>query len=216
MIKAVLFDLDGTLINTIDDLGDACNFALAKMGFQLHNSEEYKLMVGNGMRKLVERSLPENERTDDKIDKALEFFFEYYNVHNVDKTCSYDGVEELINELQKTGIKIAVVTNKHEPSAISILDKLYKIKFDAIVGNTSTFPAKPDPATANHAMSLLGVTPDECLFVGDSCVDMQTACNCGAVPVGVLWGFRGREELEQNGARYIIEAPHELLDIIKG
>lgn len=214
-IKAVLFDLDGTLINTLDDLADATNIALQRFGYPMHEVNEFKLFVGNGIPKMIERALPEGEKSKENIDKVKAAFFEYYDVHYKDKTTYYDGVADLIAGLRAKGIKTAVVTNKAEHVAVLILNDLYPDCFDLIFGNRDGVPPKPDPTLTLLAMDTLGVKPDECIFMGDSGVDVSTAVNSGAYPVGVLWGFREREELMENGAAEVISAPDELFGIIK-
>ncbi len=215
MIRAVIFDMDGTLTDTIEDLADAANYALGKFGFPQHNTESYKMMVGNGIPKLIERALPEEFRTDEYIGKVKERFFEYYNLHSTDKTKKYEGMTELISELREKGIKIAVVTNKYEPAAIDILHKLYGDVFDCIAGQLDGVPTKPDPTSTFIVMNKLGVKPEECIFIGDSGVDIQTAVNSKALPIGVLWGFRGESELKENGAKHLINRPEQLLRFIK-
>ncbi len=213
-IKAVLFDLDGTLINTIDDLSDAVNYALTKAAYPLHEVSEYKLMVGNGMRKLIERALPEDLRDDATIRRVLADFMEYYNAHSVDKTVPYEGLPEIVKEIRKKGYLTAVVTNKEEKAAKQILSSLYPDSFDLIIGQRDDLPPKPDPAAALLAMKTLGVTSEECIFIGDSGVDIETAVNSGAFPVGVLWGFREEPELRENGAKAIVSNPKDILQVL--
>ncbi len=214
MIKAVLFDLDGTLINTLDDLADATNHALQKNGFPVHPVESYKYMVGNGIPKLIERAVPEENRTPETLETVKKDFFEFYDVHGLDKTKPYEGTAELVNALKSKGYKIAVVTNKYEPAAIKIINDLFGNVFDAVVGQLEGRPTKPDPTAAHIAMEKLGVKENECVFMGDSGVDIQTAVNSGAVPVGVLWGFRDEKELTDNGAKIIIKSPAALLKVV--
>jgi len=168
------------------------------------------------MPKLIERALPQNARNEETIKKVLSQFLEYYAVHYVDKTCVYDGVYELVDALKKKGISLAVVTNKKQEMAQMVVHKLFGDVFDFVLGKCEGIPAKPDPASALIVMEKLGVVPQECVFIGDSGMDVATAVNCGAVPVGVLWGFRAQDELKRNGAKFIIDAPAKLLDIIEG
>ena len=209
-LKAVLFDMDGTIINTIDDLSDATNHALSIAGYPLHTPEEYKMMVGNGIPKLIERAVPCDARTPETLAKVYDDFMAYYRVHSMDKTRPYTGVPELVNRLRNAGLKTAVVTNKVETAARSIAESMYPNGFDLVIGQRPDLPPKPDPAAAKLAMQTLGVTPDECVFIGDSGVDIQTAANSGALAIGVLWGFRGEEELRANGAKVIVKSPDEL------
>ena len=213
-IKAVLFDMDGTIINTIDDLAAASNHTMEALGFSGHTVAQYKLMVGNGIPKLVERALPPGHRDEATKAEALEVFLDYYREHAADLPRAYDGVPELVATLKQKGYRLAVVTNKVEEMALRLLDDLYPGLFDVCIGQRPALPPKPDPAAAKLAMEELGVTPEECVFVGDSGVDVKTAENAGAYPVGVLWGFRDEPELRENGARAVIRRPEELLTLL--
>ena len=213
--KAVLFDLDGTLINTLEDLAAASNYALAAYGYPPRPAEDFKLLAGNGVAVMLERAMPEGERAPEQIAGLKEKFLEYYSQHYADKTVPYAGVPELLHILGAKGYKRAVVTNKVEEMAKVILHKLYPDCFDLILGQRDGVPTKPDPTLAHMAMKDLGVSPEECVFMGDSGVDVQTAVNSGALPVGVLWGFREERELLQNGAKRLIGRAEELLDILE-
>lgn len=212
--KAVLFDLDGTLINTIDDLANSVNFMLKSYNYPIHDVEPYKMMVGNGMRKLVERALPTDQRQEKQVTHALNVFLEHYNLHSMDNTVAYEGIVQTVEIINAAGFKTAVVTNKEEAAAKKITSKLFNNCFDVIIGQRDNLPTKPNPAGVHLAMKLLNVKPDECLFVGDSGVDIQTAVNSGAFPVGVLWGFRDENELKQNGTKVVINKPSQLLDLL--
>lgn len=215
MIKAVLFDLDGTLVNSLDDLANACNYALRCNNFPVHETEAYKYFVGNGIPKLIERILPENSRDAEIKARVSEKFYEHYSIHYADNTDAYKGLPELVNAIKKQGIKVAVVTNKADGPAKEVINRVMPNTFDLVYGQREGIPTKPDPTLTLMAMKELGVKPDECIFIGDSGMDVATGVNSGAVPVGVLWGFRKADELEQNGARYLIDVPEKLLDIIK-
>ena len=215
MIKAVLFDLDGTLANSLKDLADATNYALAAEDFPLRQTEEFKMFVGDGIPKMLERALPDGYKNVETVNKVKENFLKYYSVHYADSTSSYDGVDELLAKLKEMGMIIAVVTNKAQEMADKVITKLYGNTFKAVFGKREGVPAKPDPTLALIAMEELGVKPSECVFLGDSGMDVATAVNSGALPVGELWGFREEAELLENGAKYIIREPLELLDIIK-
>lgn len=214
-IKAVLFDLDGTLINTLEDLATATNYALKQFGYPEQEIEKFKIYAGNGVAVMLERAMPQSEVTPERIKELKTHFLTYYEKHFDDKTRAYDGVSELLSELRKRGYLLAVVTNKVDEMARLILNKLYPGSFDLIYGQRDSVPSKPDPTLAFMAMDKLGVTPEQCVFVGDSGVDIATAVNSKALPVGVLWGFRNREELLENGARHIIGRPMELLPILE-
>lgn len=215
MIKAVLFDLDGTLVDSLTDLAEGVNRAIAKKGFSTHPTEAFKYFVGDGIPKMIERALPENHRDDNTINEIKQEFLEYYSVHYADNTYAYAGMPELVSTLKEQGFIVAVVTNKQQDMADEVVKSLYGNVFDLIFGKRDGIPAKPDPTAALMAMKQLGVIPDECVFIGDSGMDVATAVNSGAVPVGELWGFRQKNELLKNGAKYVISKPQELLDIIE-
>ena len=215
MIKAVLFDLDGTLADSLLDLAASTNYAIGKFGFPAREVECYKYFAGDGMPKMIERALPPTDNGKETVAKILPVFLEYYSSHYCDNTKAYAGVPELITELKREGLFVAVVTNKAEDMALRVVYKLYGDSFDLVIGKREGIPAKPDPAAALLAMNTLGVKPEECVFVGDSITDVKTGVNSGAFPVGVLWGFRERDELVRGGAKAIISTPKELLEIIR-
>ena len=213
-IKAVLFDLDGTLTNTLDDLAASTNYALSQHGYPTHETIKFRYFVGDGALKMIERALPEDARQQENLLRLRETFLEHYSIHSQDKTAAYDGVIELVDRLREMGMKTAVVTNKPDSAAQQIVATLLGDRFDAVLGQRDGIPTKPAPDMPLYVMSKLGVTPDECLFVGDSGVDILTGAGCGAHPVGVLWGFRDEKELRENGAQDIISRPSELLEVI--
>ncbi|GHU53817.1 phosphoglycolate phosphatase [Clostridia bacterium] len=213
-VEAVLFDLDGTLLNSLDDLADAANYALFARGHKTHETEKYKYFVGNGVRVLMERIIPKERGTEEEIEATLEIYCEYYGKHSLDKSKPYDGITDLLKSLNGMGIKCAVVTNKPIEQAAFIIEKYFGKLFDFVSGGREGVPLKPAPDMANLALSELGVSPENAFFLGDTKMDMQTAAACGAIPVGVLWGFRQRAELTENGAVHIISQPLELLNLI--
>ncbi len=213
MITAVLFDLDGTLVNSLFDLAASTNFALTQMGFETHETEEFKYFVGDGMQKLIERALPENERGIDTVKTALGIFMAHYREHFVDKTVAYEGILPLLKALK--GYTLAVISNKIEEMAVIVTEKLLGDRFKIICGKRTDFPAKPDPALTLKIIDELGVKPQECVFIGDSGMDMAVAKNAGCVAIGVTWGFRTKDELLENGADYIVNEPMEILEIIE-
>ena len=215
MIKAVLFDLDGTLADSLSDLADSTNYALSKMGFPSHERDEYKYLVGDGIPKLIERALPVGEKTEENKKKCFDIFMERYKEHYHDKTVAYDGIPDMLSELKEGGLKIAVISNKAEEMAVKVVEKLFGGMFDVVAGKREGFPTKPDPALTLEVIRQLGVKPQECVLVGDSGMDMAAAVNAGAAPVGVLWGFRLEDELLKNGARYIVKSPAEIPEIIR-
>ncbi len=215
MIKAVLFDLDGTLVNSLEDLAFAVNRAINAIGYPTHEVEAFKYFVGDGIPMMIKRALPEEHRDEQTVARVREIFDEYYSVHYADKTYAYDGMVELVDTLKAKGYIVAVVTNKAQDMADIVVKGLYGERFNLIFGQRAGIPAKPDPTAALMAMEQLGVKPEECVFIGDSGMDVATAVNSGAVPVGELWGYRKEDELLQNGAKYIINNPTELLKIIE-
>ena len=215
MIKAVLFDLDGTLVNSLEDLAQATNRALATENYPPRQTEDFKYFAGDGIPKMIERALPERHKDAETVTRMTERFLAYYANHYADFTCAYDGVPELLAKLKEQGLILAVVTNKRQDMADIVVGKLYGNIFDRVFGMQKGIPAKPDPTMAHIAMKELGVTAEECVFLGDSGMDVATAVNSRALPVGELWGFRGEEELRGNGAKYIITKPCELLPIIE-
>ena len=213
-IKAVLFDLDGTLMNTLDDLADAVNFALDFFGFETHSIDKYRYFVGNGIPNLIMRATPENHRDATTLAAVKKKFYEYYNLHSMEKTRPYSGIPETLAALKKAGIKTAVVTNKDDAAAKIIINGFFPNSFDFVFGASEDIPKKPDPTIVRIATEKLGVTADECVFVGDSGMDMATAKNAGCVALGVTWGFRPREELLENGADFLAEEPSEIFPLI--
>ena len=215
MIKACIFDLDGTLVNSLYDLADSTNYALKQFGFPIHETEKYKYFVGDGMPKLIERTLPENARTEETKKAVLDCFMAYYREHYLDKTVVYDGITDVVNQLINNGVKVAVMSNKADEMAKIVTNKLFGDVFSAVYGKREGYPAKPDPTLAFELMKELNVTASECAFIGDSGMDMAVAKNAGALAIGVLWGFRQEDELLSNGADFIAKTPDDILKIIE-
>lgn len=212
---AVLFDLDGTLLDTLCDIGQASNRVLDARGFPPHSIDAYRFLVGDGARVLWGRALPETHRDDALIDACLaDYLTEYdrgWNVH----TRPYEGIADLLDALVARGLKLAVLSNKpHEFTVRCVETFLARWTFHAILGQTDAFPRKPDPGSALHIARQLGMAPDRIMYVGDTSTDMRTAIGAGMVAVGVLWGFRGRAELESSGANHLIAHPRELLRLV--
>ena len=209
--KLIIFDLDGTLLNTIYDLANGTNFALEKLGFPVHNVDKYNYFVGNGIGKLFERALPENQKTVENIQRVRDIFMPYYEKHNADFTRPYDGIVELLTELQNEDLKMAVASNKYQQGTEELVERFFpEIRFAAVYGQREGIPAKPNPRVVFEILQKTGISTRETLYVGDSGVDMQTAQNAGIISVGAVWGFRSREELERYGAKHIINTPAEL------
>ena len=197
MERLVIFDLDGTLLNTIADLGNAANHTLAELELPQHNLDEYRLMVGNGMRKLIMRALPDDKASDDKfVDSTLDAFLSYYASHIDLYTKPYPGIPELISELSARGYKLAVASNKIQAGAERLIAEFFPgIEFVAVMGNSPQYPLKPDAAVVEHIMDKAGTDRAHTIMVGDSGTDIQTACNAGIPIIAVSWGFRPRHEL---------------------
>lgn len=213
-IKAVIFDVDGTLLNTYEDLANAVNNALRIKGFPEHPAEKFKIFAGNGTDLMIKRALPEEHRNDETVAEIRPLYFEYYNAHTGEMTRPYDGIRELLPVLKAKGLKLGVVSNKIDFMTQIVIKEYFGDIFDYVTGQKDGVPTKPDPAMVFAVMDEFGVKPDECIFVGDSGVDAMTGKNSGAHMVGVLWGFRDRAELIANGAEYIISEPSELLKYI--
>ena len=214
MFQAVLFDLDGTLANSLFDLADCVNHALTRFGYPTRPVENFRYYAGDGIAKMVERALPEENRSPETVEKVKEVFSARYATHYADKTVAYPGLCGLIDDLTAHGVKVAVVTNKAQPFAEIVVKKLYGNRFQIILGMQPGIPAKPDPAGPFMVMKQLGVTPAECAFIGDTAMDILAGVNAGAYPVGVLWGFRAREELEKAGAKAFAANADELKKIL--
>lgn len=215
MKKLIIFDLDGTLINTIADLGACTNYALEKLGYPTHDIESYKFRVGNGINNLFRRSLPEGAKTDENVLRVRREFIPYYNAHNTDLSRPYPGMVELLEALQTEGILLAVASNKYQEATTKIIGELYpSIRFSAVLGQREGINIKPDPQIVFDILQATGVDKAGVLYVGDSGVDMQTGLNAGVETCGVTWGFRPRTELEPFHPQHIVDSVEELRQII--
>lgn len=212
MKKLVIFDLDGTLLNTIADLAAATNQALQQYGYPVHEVNAYRFFVGNGINKLFERALPEQERSEENILKIRSSFIPYYDVHNADLSLPYPGIPGLLSALQQKGLQIAVASNKYQAATQKLVAHYFpEIRFTEVLGQREGIPSKPDPSIVYDIVRKAGVSKDEVVYVGDSNVDMQTAHNAGVTAIGVAWGFRPRAELASFHPAHIIEKAEELL-----
>ncbi len=214
MKKAVIFDLDGTLVNSIYDLAEACNYALEKVGETPYELDKYRYFVGNGIPVLIERVVNGKNRPD-LYDEVFKIFNDYYSVHYVDKTKAYDGICDLLWYLKEKGLKIAILSNKAHRFSVEVTEKVFgKNYFDLVLGLRDGVPAKPEPDAVFEILNHFNLTADDCLYVGDTGGDMQTGNRAGVKTVGVLWGFREKEELVENNAKVIISHPSEIKDLI--
>lgn len=208
----VIFDLDGTLLDTIGDLAEAANHMLSLRGLATHDDATYRTFVGNGILRLVERALPEELRTPEVVAAARADFLSYYLDHIDLRTAPYAGIPELLASLQARGVRLAVASNKFQAGTEKLILSFFPaIHFEAIYGQRPEVPLKPDPAVVEEILATTGTPREEVLYVGDSGVDMQTAHAAGLRAIGVSWGFRSREELLTAGADRIIDCAEELL-----
>ncbi len=212
MFKAVIFDLDGTLLNTLDDLADSINEMLSNHKYPIHSVNSYKYFIGDGAEMLIERTLPSDMRSKEHVKKLTKEFKEIYQQRMFLKTRPYKSIVELLIELKKRSIPMSVLSNKPHQETVKIVNKIFKnIKFEMVKGAVNNIPRKPDPIQALLISKQLNISPDSFLYIGDTDIDMKTAVNAGMFGVGVLWGFREKNELEENGAKAIVEYPEELL-----
>ena len=206
MIKTILFDLDGTLLNTIDDLADAANWVCTQHGWPTFPVETYKHFVGNGIPKLVERFSPAEARTPERLAATLAEFSARYDAHKEDKTAPYPGIPELLEQLQEKGMILAVASNKYQSATVKLISHYFpNIRFTAVFGQREGVNVKPDPTVVHDILDITRISREDVLYVGDSGVDMQTAANAGVTACGVTWGFRPRTELEEFHPAHIVD-----------
>ena len=213
--ELVIFDLDGTLLDTIGDLAVACNVALALRGLPQHSYEEYCGFVGNGIMRLVERALPEPLRTPENVALARADFISYYTEHIDARTRPYEGIPQLLDELRRRGMKLAVASNKFQAGTEKLVRRFFPgIRFEAVLGQREGVPLKPDPAVVEEIIALTGVARERVLYVGDSGIDILTARAAGVRSAGVAWGCRSRAELEEAGADRIVDRAEEIAALL--
>jgi phosphoglycolate phosphatase len=213
--KAIIFDLDGTLLDTLADIGDSVNLMLGEYGFPGHTMDDYRRFIGNGIQMLVMRALPIQGRSEEMITacvrRARELYWENWNR----KTRPYDGICDLLDHLKKEGWPLAVLSNKPHDFTVRYVNAYFdKWDFKVVMGQNDHFPVKPDPASALDIARQIGLAPESFLFVGDSAVDMRTAAAAGMHAVGAGWGFRGPKELLENGCQALVEYPSEILRLL--
>lgn len=215
MIKGIIFDLDGTLLDTLGDLGQAMNRMLGQFGFPRRTREEHQSAICYGAREFVRRSLPENKRDEQTVNCALAAYRTYYAAAYTDKTLPYEGIGQLLADLHAMGMKLAVYSNKPMPQTVALAKYYFgNIPFVAVIGHTEGTPVKPDPTIALAIAEQMGLPSFEIAFVGDSDVDMKTACRAGMYPIGVLWGYRDEAILKDGGAKALAESTVALKAIL--
>ncbi len=214
--RAVIFDLDGTLLDTLDDLADAANRVLAVAGHPVHPRDAYRYFVGNGLQTLIRRILPQDRRDNEEAGRLIQAFREDYGRNWHVKTRLYDGVDAMLTGLRQRGIILAVLSNKPDDfTRICVRQFLGGWRFEVVLGQRAGVPRKPDPAGALEIAGLLDLPPAEILYLGDSDTDMKTARAAGMFPVGAAWGFRTAEELRESGAGRLADRPEELLGFFR-
>ena len=208
----IIFDLDGTLLNTIDDLGYACNYALEQTGYPTHPIEAYPRMVGNGINNLIRRALPQTEQTEENVLRVRAHFVPYYNAHNCDYTHPYEGIPEVLQALKAQGHYLAVASNKYQDATEKIVRHFFPGIFDVILGEREGVERKPNPQIVYDIISKLSSLNSKLLYIGDSLVDRDTAQNAKVPFVACSWGFVPREQLADAGIERIVDHPSEILD----
>lgn len=214
MINTVIFDLDGTLLNTLEDLTDSVNFAMEKMGVPLHTIEEVRMMVGNSVNYLIEKALPEGSSAEE-INRCIEVFENHYHDNMRNKTAPYDGIIQMLSALKAKGYKMAVVSNKSDGFTKALVKDFFGEFITQATGRSADIPRKPAPDSVLRTMSVLDSESRETVYVGDSEVDVMTARNAGVPCIGCLWGFRDEATLKAEGAAAIISEPTKLLEAIE-
>lgn len=212
-MKLAIFDLDGTLVNSLEDITDAVNYTMKQLGCPERSISEVNSYTGDGLLELCQKALPENEQ--DKLESAIKIYSEYYNSHYTVKTKPYDGIPELLHELKERGIVLAVASNKTYAFTVDIIFKCFgRGLFSEIEGRIDGRPIKPAPDIIDTILKKTGFMPEDAVLIGDTGIDITTAVNAGIRSAGCLWGFRTREELEGSGADFIVGTPCDILSLI--
>ena len=213
--KGIIFDLDGTLVNSLEDIADAMNKVLQSLDYPTHSYDDYQCFIGSGLRNLVSKALPETNNDENQIEKSLNSMIDVYRDNCTNQTKSYQGIVELLNELKSRKLKLGVFSNKADALTKEITKALFPDVFDPIVGLSTESLKKPNPFEALEISKSWGLQPEEMIFVGDSGIDMQTATNANIHAVGVSWGYRPEKELMENGAQHILNHPLDLIPILQ-
>lgn len=216
MTRLVIFDLDGTLLDTLKDLADACNHALEMCGCPHRTMDEYRHLIGGGVTKLLRHALPSERQSDEMVQKMRSYFIPYYRENICVSTRPYEGIEELLEMLSDAGVKLAIASNKFQSGTEALAERLLgRHDFVKILGQRECCPVKPDPQVIREVMAEIpGIQPEEVVYCGDSDVDMFTGHNAGVRTIGVTWGFRGREELQACNPWLLVDCPAEIVDAI--
>ncbi|MGN7809108.1 HAD family hydrolase [Flavobacterium sp. 22076] len=213
--KGIIFDLDGTLVDSLHDISDAMNKVLTALSYPIHNYDTYQYFIGSGLRNLVSKALPASNSSDDEIESCFECMVDEYSKICTLKTKPYDGIVELLENLTSQNIKMAVFSNKADELTKKIASEIFPNHFDTAVGLSTEELKKPNPFEAIEISKKWNLKPEEILFVGDSDIDMKTAINANMFPVGVTWGYRTEDELKSSGAKAVINNASELIEICK-
>jgi phosphoglycolate phosphatase len=216
-MKLAVFDLDGTLADTIDDITAAVNHVMAHYSFPEASPADVKYMVGDGIKELMLRAFPEERREDTALlTEALKIFKQYYSEHFCDYTLPYEGIIPMLDKLKSDGVRLCVVTNKNEEAVALIIEKLFSGYFEIVIGNSDKVKQKPDPSSVLYIMDKIGAGAGDTFYIGDAYTDIYTAKNAGVKGIGVLWGFRTYSELHDAGADFIVSKPEEIISIVGG
>jgi len=213
MIKAILFDMDGTVLNTLEDIKDSVNNALSQFGLSPKSDDEIKLAIGNGAYTLIERVVPKTF-SKEQIEHVFNLYQPYYEKHSNISTGPYPGILDLLKELKRRGYQIGVVSNKFEHMVQKLNQEIFHGLFDVAIGEVEKIPIKPAPDMIYKALKMLNLKKEEVIYVGDTKTDMQTAFNAQVLSVGVTWGFRDEKELKDHGAKHIIHHPMSLIELL--
>lgn len=212
-MKLAIFDLDGTLVNSLSDIAEATNYAMDKLGLPRHELSKFNYMVGDGLKLLIERALPQDKQ--DRFDEAVKLYNDYYNKNYTVKTYAYEGITETLDKLKEMGVILAVASNKTDIFTQNVISHYFGgERFTLVCGKEADKPVKPDPWIVNNIIEKLKISKDDCVMIGDTSIDINTGKSAGIKTIGCLWGFRTKEELENAGADFIVEKPQDIVKIL--